>query len=75
MERSEDDNQDYVYDENYDYDGEYDGEDGLNDENLDGVISVTPKFTIDGQTIMVDKGTTISLPCNVDKLPRKWMQI
>lgn len=69
----EDDNQDYAYDENYDYDGEYDDEDGLNDENMDGVIEVTPKFTIDGRTITVDKGTTISLPCSVDKLPRKFL--
>ena len=53
----------------YDYyrsDDEY-YEDGLEEEE----ITIDPNFTSNAETITVDKGTTISLPCYVDEFPSK----
>ena len=61
----------YSYDDpNYDdYSDDFLGE----EEEKEIVYDIS--FTNSGDTITVDKGTTIRLPCNVDKYPGKAMII
>ena len=62
----------YQYDDNDDYysDGDYES---LNDGDRprEEVIQVEPEFQSRGGDVTVDKGTTITLSCIVDKLPGK----
>ena len=62
-------NVDYSYDDS-DYDQDSDEYDAAGDEaDMEQAFSIDPNFTIQGQTITVDKGTTIKLPCYVDEFP------
>ena len=64
-------------DDEYNYD-DYGDEDDYNsdvdsggtDKN-DAAIQDVPDFVTRGSTFTVDKGTTIRLPCYVDRLPSK----
>ena len=58
---------DYQYSSDYD---NYDNEPIPNEEE-ETEINYDIKFMKPGKTLVVDKGTTIKLPCNVDKYPRK----
>ena len=61
----------YVDDEYYegdDLDYNSDVDSGGTDEN-DAAIKDVPNFVTRGSTFTVDKGTTIRLPCYVDRLP------
>ena len=44
---------------------------GGTDEN-DAAIKDVPNFVTRGSTFTVDKGTTIRLPCYVDRLPSEF---
>ena len=59
---------------NYDYSSDnYDNydDDNLVNEEQETEINYDIKFKSMGTTHVVDKGTTIKLPCNVDKYPGK----
>lgn len=67
------DDDQYLWDEgNYDYTEEdYASEDGDGGGHRDAEIQDLPEFVTKGSSFTVDKGTTIRLPCYVDKLPCK----
>ena len=69
----DDDNDQYLWDESdYDYSEEdYVSEDGDGEGLRETEIQDLPEFVTKGSTFTVDKGTTIRLPCYVDKLPCK----
>ena len=52
-------------------DADYASEDsgGAKTKHVDAEIMHMPNFVSKGSTFTVDKGTTINLPCYVDKLP------
>ena len=59
-------------DDYHDYEVDYDdySDDFLGEEEEKEIV-YDISFTNSGDTITVDKGTTIRLPCNVDKYPGK----
>ena len=61
---------DYQYDQYDDYSDD-DGSD-YNSVNEDTEITDVPEFVTTGNTYTFDEGTTIRLPCVVDKLPSKY---
>ncbi len=68
-----DSDDEYSSDDYYDdgdYNADVDSEGGGNDNEV--IIKNLPNFITKGSTHVVDKGTTISLPCYVDKMPRKF---
>ena len=63
---------DYLNDDEYYEDGlDYGGDEAYDDRGEEEEITVDPNFTSNAETITVDKGTTISLPCYVDEFPSK----
>ena len=63
---------DYLNDDEYYDDGlDYGGDEAYDDRGEEEEITVDPNFTSNAETITVDKGTTISLPCYVDEFPSK----
>lgn len=73
----DDDKYDEYVDDGYDYDGDDDDynsdvDSGGTDEN-DYAIKDVPNFVTRGSTFTVDKGTTIRLPCYVDRLPKNFV--
>ena len=61
----------YSYDDPSDYD--YGDDDYNKDEEKE--ISYDVNFMNSGETFHVDKGTTIRLPCYIDKFPGKTFEI
>ena len=75
----DDDKYDEYVDDGYDYDGDDDDynsdvDSGGTDEN-DYAIKDVPNFVTRGSTFTVDKGTTIRLPCYVDRLPSEFIAL
>ena len=65
---------DYFSSDDPDYnDEDYKSDDGYTEE--EGVWRIDPKIISKGDTFVVDKGTTIRLPCYVDKFPGKCIML
>lgn len=65
---------DYLNDDEYYDDGlDYGGDEAYDDRGEEEEITVDPNFTSNAETITVDKGTTISLPCYVDEFPKNYV--
>jgi hypothetical protein len=61
-------------DDYYDTDDDaYNSDIDSSDSEKEVAIKNLPNFISKGSTFTVDKGTTIRLPCYVDKLPSEYM--
>ena len=58
-------------DDDYNYDNAYEADNPEGYDEEEEGMTVDPEILTKGNTYTVDKGTTIRLPCYVDKFPSK----